>query len=119
MTMKTDDIRIIVGVLVEGDGATAPPEGVLWHARVSYDGDSVRLAMVACDGLPPIGMRVVKGLAAGDIFDGPIGLAGGRELAGAAIVLRFHHGLAVVALVPGENETDAGQFVGMLRMAVG
>ena len=114
--MKTSDIQLVTGVLVEGDGAAAPPEGVLWHARVSYDGDSVRIAMIDPMGLPPIGMQIVRGLAAGDSFDGPIGLAGGRELAGAAIVLRFHNGLAVVALVPGQNEPDSGEIVSMLRM---
>jgi hypothetical protein len=114
--VKTDDIKIITGVLVEGDGAAPPPDGVLWHARVSYDGDSVRIAMVDPMGLPPVGMTIVRGLAAGDSFDGPISLAGGRELAGAAIVLRFVNGLAVVALVPGENEPDSGAIVGMLRM---
>lgn len=114
--MKTDDIKIISGVLVEGDGAAAPPAGVLWHALVSYDRDSVRIAMIDSAGVPPIGMTIVVGLEPGDSFAGPIGLAEGRELAGAAIVLRFVRGLAVVALVPGENEPDAGALVGMLRM---
>lgn len=114
--MKTSDIQLVIGVLVEGDGAAAPPEGVLWHSRVSYDGDSVRLAMIDPMGLPPIGMQIVaRGVFAGDSYNGPIGLAGGRELSGTAIVLRFHNGLAVVALVPGENEPDSGEIVSMLR----
>lgn len=114
--MQTSDIQLITGVLVEGDGAVAPPTGALWYARVSYDGDSVWVAMIDPMGLPPIGMQIVKGLAAGDSFDGPLALAGGRDLAGAAIILRFHNGLAVVALVPGENEPDSGEIVSMLRM---
>lgn len=83
--MKTSDIQLVIGVLVEGDGAAAAPEGVLWHSRVSYDGDSVRMAMVACDGLAGGRELVAVRRPFGFGAHGCIGAALGRLVATTAI----------------------------------